>query len=241
MTGDRHHDLARRAGDVEGDGVRVADVRGDVGVREAREHFGGLDLPATLAGLLAALGATVLLAGLLGGAGSVGFQTGAADGASDTGLSLAGFGAGLLTLVLAFLVGGWVAGRMARYDGGRNGLMTAVWFLVLTAGLAALGAWAGDRYDLLSRFELPQWFRNGDVTGAAIGSAVVAIAVMLLAAWFGGRLGSRYHDRADRLIVETRPGGISRPSVAEVRGTAQPGTNLTRSERRRAGRSEGRT
>ena len=226
------HALAHRAGDVAGDGVRITGAT-DVGVAEARQHFGGLDIPATLAGTVAALGATVLLAGLLGGAGSVGFQTGAADRTSTEGLSLLGFGAGLLTLVLAFLLGGWVAGRMARYDGGRNGIMTAVWFLALMAGLAGLGAWAGDRYDVLSRFELPQWFRNGDLTAAAIGSALLAIAVMLAAAWFGGRLGSRYHDRADQLIVETRPGGLTRPSVAEVRGPA-PETDLpTRRTRRR--------
>lgn len=235
---DHRHDLGHTVRDVEKDGVRIRDVREDVGVREARQHFGGLDIPATLAGTLAALGATVLLAGLLGGAGSVGFQTGAAEDASAESLSLIGFGAGLLTLTLAFLLGGWVAGRMARYDGGRNGVMTAVWFLVLMAGLAGLGALAGDRYDVLSRFDLPQWFRNGDLTAAAIGSAVVAIAVMLLAAWFGGRLGSRYHDRADALIVDTRPGGLTRPSVAEVRGQASTGlTSGTGSRRAQRTRS----
>lgn len=234
---DHRHDLHHRAPDVADDGVRISDVREDRGVREAREHFGGIDVPATLAGTVAALGATVLVGGLLGGLGTIGYQTGVGTGASDAGLSLAGFGAGVVTLLLAFLLGGWVAGRMSRYDGGRNGLMTAVWFLVLTAGLAGLGAWAGDRYDVLSRFDLPQWFRNGDLTGAAIASALVAVAVMLAAAWFGGRLGDRYHERADRLIVDTRPGGLTRPSVAEVRVQASAGLSggARREARRRSG------
>ena len=232
---DRNHDLQHRRPDHAGDGITISELHDDHGVREAREHFGGLDIPATLAGMLAALGATVLLAGLLGGAGTVGFQAGAVDETSTGGLSLLGFGAGLVTLVVAFLLGGWVAGRMARYDGGRNGVMTAVWFLALTAVLGGLGAWAGDRFDLLSRFDLPQWFGAGDRTTLAVVSAIVAVAVTVLAGWIGGRIGSRYHDRADRLIVDTRPGGLTRPTLAEVRGRAT--TGVSRSERRRAARS----
>ena len=60
-------------------GVRVTDVTGDVGVDAARDRFGGVDIPATLAGALAALGTAVLLAGVLAGAGSYGYQLGLDD------------------------------------------------------------------------------------------------------------------------------------------------------------------
>jgi hypothetical protein len=56
-------------------GVRVRRLRRDEGVAEAHRRFGGLDIPASLAGTLCALGLTVLLARLLTGIGSIGYQT----------------------------------------------------------------------------------------------------------------------------------------------------------------------
>src|SRR5215218_7245116 len=123
----------RRPAAVEarGKGVRVTRVAGDVGVAEAHRRFGGVDVPASLAGTLCALGTTVLLAGVVAGAGTVGYQRGVrSDGSS---LSVAGLVGGLVILLVGFGLGGWVAGRMARYDGVQNGLLTGVWFVVLAA------------------------------------------------------------------------------------------------------------
>ena len=153
---------ARRRLDRHGDSVRVTPVRGDVGLTEAHRRFGGLDVPASLAGMLCALGTAVLLAGLATGAGTIGYQRGV--GGNESSLSLAGLIGGLVVLVVAFLAGGWVAGRMARYDGARNGLMTAGAFIVLAAVVTGLGAWLGDRYDFFSRVNLRQWF-SGDNRG----------------------------------------------------------------------------
>lgn len=119
----------------------MTDVTGDVGVEDTRARFGGVDIPATIAGALAALGTAALLAGIAAGAGSVGYQLGL-DGDTDD-VTTAGLIAGLATLALAFLIGGWVAGRVARYDGGRNGLLSVLWFVLLAAATAALGAWVG--------------------------------------------------------------------------------------------------
>jgi hypothetical protein len=192
--------------DVRGDGIRVHEHTGDVGVAEARQRFGGIDLPATLAGTLAALGLTALLGGVLSAAGRYGYQLGRDDAVDE--LTVAGLVAGLVTLVLAFLVGGWVAGRMARYDGGRNGIVTALWFLALAAIASGLGAWLGSEYDVFDKMNLPQPFSTDALTVGAIVSGLVALALVLAAAWWGGRLGERYHRRADELIVHTREGGI---------------------------------
>ncbi len=189
--------------------VPVTDVTGDVGVDEARSRFGGIDLPATLAGALAALGTAVILAGILAGAGTVGYQMGVDDAAEK--LTAGGLIGGLVTLVVAFLVGGWVAGRVARYDGGRNGLLTALWFVLFAAGAAALGAWAGDKYNVFRNVNLPQWFDSDALTGPAIGSGLLALAVMFGAGWVGGRLGERYHRRADSVVAHTRPGAVGAP------------------------------
>ena len=190
-------------------GVKVTNVTGDVGVEEARARFGGIDIPATIAGALAALGTATLLAGIGAGAGTFGYQLGRDNTPEE--LTAAGLIGGLAALLLAFLVGGWVAGRVARYDGGRNGMLTVMWFVVLAAATAALGAWIGDEYNVFQNVNLPQWCDSDALTGAAIATGAVALAVMLLAGWIGGRLGERYHRRADSLVARTRPWAVGSP------------------------------
>ena len=189
--------------------VSVRETRTDVGVRQARERFGGIDVPASLVGMLTALATLVLLAGLVGAAiGAVGYQRGLEDSAEE--LSIASLVGGIVLLFLAFLVGGWAAGRMARYDGARNGLMTGIWTLILAAVLSGLAAWLGDEYDVLRNVELPQWFSTDALTTSAIISGVIAILAMLLGGLLGGAWGERYHRRADEIIASTREGGLRR-------------------------------
>lgn len=112
---------------------------------------------------------------------------------------------------------------MARYDGGRNGVTSAVLFLALAAGPAGLGAWLGERYDVFARPELPQWF-SGDVLDAAtIGSAIMGAVVALLAGWLGGTVGARYHRRADAIVTATRDGGVLSAERSVDEGRGEPG------------------
>ena len=188
--------------------VSAREARRDPAVRAARERFGGLDIPATLVGMLTALALLVLLAGLIGAAiGTVGYQVGLEGNQQD--LSLASLIGGLVVLFLAFLVGGWAAGRIARYSGARNGLLAAIWALVLAAVLSALAALFGAEYDVFRAANLPQWFSRDALTADAIISAIVAILVMLLGGLLGGMWGERYHRRADALIASTREGGMA--------------------------------
>lgn len=187
-TGARRVDLDR--------GTAYRATTHDAGVGEAHRRFGGVDLPASLAGMLAALGLTVLLAGVAGAAGSVGYQRGADTDA----LSLGGLVTGLVVLLVAFYVGGWVAGRIARYDGTRNGVLAAAWFVLLAGAVSGLGAWLGARYNFFDDVRLPNWF-SGNETTAAVVSTSVGVLVMVFAAALGGAIGSRYHRRADALIV----------------------------------------
>jgi hypothetical protein len=204
---------ARRASvGVDAEGVRVRDARPDVGVAEARRRFGGIDVPASLVGMLTALAFLILFSGLVGAAiGAIGYQTGLSG--DDEELSLASLIGGLVALVLAYLLGGWTAGRIARYDGPLNGAMTGVWTLVLAAILSGLGAWVGSEYDVLRNVDLPQWFSRDAFTAGAIVSGVVAIAAMLIGGALGGAWGERFHRRADATIAATRPGGIEAGAV----------------------------
>jgi hypothetical protein len=164
----------------------------------AHRRFGGFDLPAAFAGMLAALGLTVLLAGIAGAAGSIGYQS----GASTDDLSYGGLVTGLVVLLLSFFVGGWVAGRMARYDGGLNGTTSGILFVLLAAAVSGVGSWLDKQYDFFQDVNLPSWF-SGPSTTEAVVTAIAGIAVVLLAAGVGGLVGARYHRRADALIATT--------------------------------------
>jgi hypothetical protein len=194
-----------RAAAVRGDGI----TRRDVTVTEpvhpiaaARDRFGGVDFPASLVGMLTALAMVVLLGGLVGAAiGAVGYQTGlSGDTVED--ITIASLIGGLAVLFVAYLVGGWTAGRIARYDGARNGLMTGIWTVVLAAALSALAAVLGNQYDVFADVNMPQWFDRDAVTTAAIISGGVAIATMLLGGLLGGLWGTRYHRLADETLLD---------------------------------------
>jgi hypothetical protein len=191
--------------------------RGDPGLREAHRRFGGIDLPATLVGMLAALALLILIGGLIGAAiGAIGYQSGL--NGNHTSLSIAGLAGGIVAIFLSFVVGGWAAARIARYDGAKNGLTTGLWALLLALVLAGLGAWLGTQYNVFRNVpNLPDWFSRDAETVGAIASAAVAIVAMLLGGMLGGIWGERYHRRVDRLIADTRPGGISDPPVQVVR------------------------
>ena len=172
------------------------------GISAARDRFGGIDIPASLVGMLTALSTTLILAGLIGAAlGAVDYQSGLEGDAEDIALwSMIG---GVAVLFVAYFIGGWAAGRMARYDGARNGFATGVWTLVFGAILAGLGAWIGSDYDVFRNVELPQWFSTDAFTTRAIITGIAAIAAMFLGGIVGGLWGERYHRRADRTIVST--------------------------------------
>ena len=174
------------------------------GITVAHDRFGGIDIPASLVGMLTALSTTIILAGLIGAAlGAVDYQTGLEGDAEDIALwSMIG---GVAVLFVAYVIGGWAAGRMARYDGARNGFATGIWTLVLGAILAALGAWIGSDYDVFRDVNLPQWFSTDAFTTRAIISGVAAIAAMFVGGILGGLWGEYYHRRADRTIAAGPP------------------------------------
>lgn len=120
-------------------------------------------------------------------------------------------------LALAVLIGGWVAGRSARYDGTGNGWMSGLLFALLLGGAAAAGNWADNRWSLLNDVQAPSWISDPSRV-TEVGVALIAIAVVILASGLGGALGTRYHRRADALIATTQDDATMRDSnVAVVR------------------------
>jgi uncharacterized membrane protein len=173
----------------------------------ARERFGGADLVASLLGMLAGLGTLVFLAALFAaGAANVELQTNLLnqEGTLDE-IEIVGAIAAVAVAFVSFLVGGIAAGRIARFDGGMNGLGAGLWFLLLVAVFGALGAWVGEEYNAFAVADLPNWVSQIDVdevtTAAFIMSAVFA-AVILLGGWLGGRIGDSHNRKVDAAILE---------------------------------------
>jgi hypothetical protein len=101
-------------------------------------------------------------------------------------------------LAAAFCAGGYVAGRMSRFDGGRQG--AAVWFfgLLLTASVVGLWLVLGVRFRAQDQVSLPAIELSPELTGVAVlGSAAVALVGSLLAAVLGGKVGCSYHRKVD--------------------------------------------
>jgi hypothetical protein len=172
----------------------------------ARERFGGVDTPSAIMGMFAALGVLVFLGALFGaGAASIPFQVNAIDVEGNAvELALGGVLIASVVVFVSFLLGGWAAGRMARYDGGINGLASSMWALLLIAVFAALGAWVGAEYNAFQRVGLPDWFsqlRGDDVTTLGVLGAVLAVVAMLLGSYLGGRWGAHYRAGADAAMA----------------------------------------
>ena len=105
-------------------------------------------------------------------------------------------------LGVAYLGGGYVAGRLARFDGARNGVATWLVGLVVSVAVAIGGAVAGARFDVMSRVEIPSIaLPTGALTIGGIVLVVVIAIVCLLTATLGGRAGERYHRRVDRVAT----------------------------------------
>jgi hypothetical protein len=172
-------------------------------VRERqREEYGGTNWGAAFFGWLVAVGVAVLLTGILAAAGAaIGLTettSDAADNASAETLSLAGAIALIVVLAIAYYCGGYVAGRMSRFDGARQGIGVWAIGLLITLAAAVLAVIAGSEYNVVERANLPRLPVGTETltTGGAIASIVILAGTLLFAA-LGGIAGARYHRKVD--------------------------------------------
>src|SRR5918993_5983936 len=171
-----------------------------------RDMYGGVDWLASFLGFVFAivLGAFFsAVAGLvLVPFGITPELSGGRIGASViTGLALLG-----VLIFLTFFFGGDVAGRLARFDGGRNGAMVVVWmfivFVILALAAAIFSGFLPAGIAEVLANLLDRIVSTADnLAGAGVVGLVTAAAALLLA-FLGGslgeRMGSRYHAEIDR-------------------------------------------
>jgi hypothetical protein len=173
--------------------------------RERREFGGQIQWEAVFFGLLSAIGLMASVAAMVVGgmvaAGVTSFNDPAADIVDHV---MTGGGAiPVAILALGYLTGGYVAARMARFDGWRQGL--GIWVLSACIGLAvAITAWiAGGDMDPTKSITLPSNpIDAGPLSQSGWIILGVAVLVALAFALLGGVLGERFHRAVDRAGID---------------------------------------
>jgi hypothetical protein len=184
----------------------VADDR-VVADREARirqrDEFGGINWGAAFFGWIVAIGIGVLLTAIVSAAGAaIGLTNNVSGGQAKSNADTIGIVGGALLIaiaLIAYYAGGYVAGRMSRFDGARQGFAVWLFGLVITLLVAGAGAILGDQYNVFEQLNLPRIpVSTSDLTtGGAIALAAIVLG-SLLAAIVGGKVGQRYHRKVDR-------------------------------------------
>jgi hypothetical protein len=179
-------------------------LREDVLEREQR-NFGGIKVGSAFFGWVAAMGIAVLLTALVAATGAaIGQSTSGdlGDAVNDNASAIGLWGAVALAVIMfiAYYCGGYVAGRMARFNGALQGLTVWLWAVLIAIIVAILTAVAGSQYDILGNINgfprIPM--SANDLTTAGIISAIVIALVSLAGAVLGGIAGMRYHRHVDR-------------------------------------------
>ena len=178
-------------------------------VAAQRARYGGIHWGVAFFGWLSANGMAVILIALLS-AGGLAFglsnNVSTPNQVADSATSGIGLGAGIALLValfLAYLAGGYVAGRMARFDGVKQGVAVWVIGLVVVLLAALAGLVFGSQYNVLARLNLPRIpIDEGTATTAGMIALAAVLVATLLAAVLGGLLGVRYHRKVDKVGYE---------------------------------------
>lgn len=183
-------------------------------VAAEKERYGGIKWGSAFFGWLTAIGMTVLLSAL---ATAIGIGVGASnttnveEATNQTtqnaqNLGIAGGIVLAVILLLAYYCGGYVAGRMARFDGVKQGLAVWLWGIVIAIIVASLAAIVGSQFDILGNLgAVPQIPIDGSLltTSGLIGLAI-ALLVPLLGAILGGKAGMHFHRKVDQEGINHR-------------------------------------
>jgi hypothetical protein len=174
-----------------------------------REHnaYGGLRLGSAFFGWLTASALVVLItAVVVGVAAAFGMANetqvrGWADNiAESSGAEAITAGVALAVIVLlAYFGGGYVAGRMARFDGVRQGLAVWLWGLVMSFLAGLIGLVVGGLGVLTGPAPVPVVERPiQELTFPGLIALGIVLLASLAGALLGGAAGMHYHRAVDR-------------------------------------------
>lgn len=174
----------------------------------AREAgYGTLSPVSVLAGVISAYGAFAIVAAIAGAIlTSVDAQT--EFRTNDwTGSGAVAALASAVVLFLAYLFGGYVAGRMARRAGMLHGVVVFIVSLVLGAVVGGVVNALADSAEIeqnLRSIGVPT--TTDQISDVAIAAAVVSLAAVLIGSVLGGVLGERWHTKLARRAADPEVG-----------------------------------
>jgi len=203
-TRDRDRDPKDRDRDLRDRDRRGRAYERDRGSAEERqrEEFGGMNWGASFFGWLVAVGLAALLTALISATGAAIGLTELTGGEAEANAETIGLAGAILLLavgLISYFAGGYVAGRMSRFDGARQGFGVWLWAVLAVIVLAVLGAIAGSEYNLFGQIDLPRIpIDEGTATTGGVITLILIALGTLLAAVAGGKAGERYHRRVDR-------------------------------------------
>lgn len=179
---------------------------GEAGVEQSeleREVYGGLQWGSAFFGWITATGMVVFASSVLAGIGALVQQAPNIDltRIAEDPQSAGWVGGSILVAVLlvSYFCGGYVAGRMSRFDGVRQGLAVWLWSILMAAIVTAVGLSVGERLDVTEQLSgLPTVpIEDADRTTAAVVAVAVVVLAALVGALLGGRAGMRFHRKVD--------------------------------------------
>lgn len=192
--------------------------RDDVVAAQQRE-FGGIKFGSAFFGWMTASGIAVLLTvilsaiGLSIGLGTVSDAKEVADQTAQDMQTIGIIGAIVFAVILfiAYYCGGYVAGRMARFNGAKQGFAVWLWAIVIAIILAIATAVAGEKLDAMNQIGgLPRIPATSDMlTASGFIALAIAILVPLLAAILGGKAGMGFHRKVDQAGIDHQRGSHS--------------------------------
>ena len=203
----RHTYRTDNAVDTDSGASTATTDRHSVVARE-KSRYGGIKWGSAFFGWLTATGTAVLLTALvaatgaaigLGSQADVNEAANAAQQNPET-VGIVGAIALVVVLFLSYYCGGYVAGRMARFDGAKQGIAVWLWAVVIAVVVAILAALAGSQFNILGNLNsfprIP--LSEGDLTAGSIITAIAVAIVSLAGAVLGGLAGMRYHRKVDQ-------------------------------------------
>ncbi len=164
---------------------------------------------ASLMGMLAALGMLTLITAVLTTAGwFVRFQYGVVvseDGIQE--VSLIGLSIAAIALVASTIIGGFVAGRIARYGGISVGIGSSIGVILVLAIFGGSATWLAGTSQAIDPNDLADSLAGvttADLTTAAAIAAGGLLVLALLGGLLGGRFGATDEDYAAQRVVDLR-------------------------------------
>jgi hypothetical protein len=164
---------------------------------------GGVSGGAILTGVVVSFGCMFLLSAVVAGVlATIGVG---ADELSDAPVEV-GVGAGIVlvaTQLVAYLWGGYTAGRMGRGAGVANGVLVPLVALLVAVVVGAIAAVMGTTANLnlpFQAYRLP--VQDDYLVDWGIGIGIASLVAMFLGGAIGGALGTRWHSRLERAAIE---------------------------------------